>query len=169
MGVCNCGTCSPAAPSIAPRNVTVDRTSRTTITVSWIPLNLVEAQGFIRSYTVFYDPITSRKRKLSGGMKTVPGNESSTTVGGLQNTDYNVSIVSSTVAGGGPRSVAVTSAAPSEFRTTVHVVIVQELMMTSYIIGCISNYVAYYPFHSNINISDTAYWYSQLPSVGGKY
>ena len=110
--------------------MTVERTSITTITVSWIPLNLVEAQGFIRSYTVFYDPITSRKRQLSGGMKTVPENESTTTIDGLENTDYNVSVVANTVVGQGPRSVAVTSAAPSEFRTTVHVVLNNSLLQS---------------------------------------
>ena len=99
--------------------MTVERTSIPTITVSWTPLNLVEARGFISSYTVFYDLVTSRKRQMSGGMKIVLGNESSTTIDGLENTDYNVSVVASTVAGGGSRSAAVTSAAPSEFRTTV--------------------------------------------------
>ena len=110
--------------------MTVERTSATTITVSWTPLNLVEARGFIRSYTVFYDPITSRKRQLSGGMKTVPENESSTIIDGIENRDYNVGVVANTV-GDGPRSAAVTSAAaPSEFRTTVHVVLNNSLLQS---------------------------------------
>ena len=105
---------SPAAPSTTPRNVIVERTSISTITVSWIPLNLVEAQGFIGSYTVYYDLVTSRKRQPSGGMKTVPGNESTTTIDGLENTDYNVRVVANTVVGEGPVSEPVTAAAPCE-------------------------------------------------------
>ena len=89
----------------------------------------MEVRGFIRSYTVFYDPITSRKRQLSGGMKTVPGNESSTIIDGIENRDYNVSVVANTV-GEGPRSAVVTSAAPSEFRTTVHVVLNNSLLQS---------------------------------------
>ena len=67
---------------------------------------------------------------MSGGMKTVLGNESSTTIAGLQNRDYNVGVVANTV-GEGPRSVAVTSAAaPSEFRTTVHIVLNNSLLQS---------------------------------------
>ena len=84
----------------------------------------MEARGFIRSYTVFYDPITNRKRQPSGGMKTVLGNESSTTIDGLENRDYNVRVLTNTVAGEGPRSPAVGAPVPSrELKYNLYIIV----------------------------------------------
>ena len=49
-------------PSISPRNVSITRTSLTVMVVSWIPLTLSEARGFITSYTVFYSPRVNRRK-----------------------------------------------------------------------------------------------------------
>ena len=51
--------------------------------VSWVPLNLVEAQGIIRDYIIMYQPTGSRRKRQ---MQTVQadGNSSYAIVGGLQ-------------------------------------------------------------------------------------
>ena len=74
--------CIIIAPSIAPMDVSIDRTSPTVMVVSWTPLSYVEARGFISHYTVAYSPLTSsgRKRQARDTMfQTVPGMDSSTT------------------------------------------------------------------------------------------
>ena len=69
--------------------------------VSWIPLTLSEAHGFITSYTVFYSPQVSRtKQEPNIIQKTVSGDVSQTTIDGLDpNTAYNVQMSANTKAG----------------------------------------------------------------------
>ena len=70
--------------------------------VSWIPLTLSEARGFITSYTVFYSPQVSRtKRQEPHTMqKTVSGDVNRTTIDGLDpNTVYDVQMSANTKAG----------------------------------------------------------------------
>ena len=72
------------APSIAPMDVSIDRTSPTVMVASWTPLSYVEARGFISHYTVAYSPQTlssgGRKRQALDTMfQTVLGMDSSTT------------------------------------------------------------------------------------------
>ncbi len=47
-----------AVPPVAPYNVTAKRVSSTEIFVSWDPLSLVEARGFVISYTVAYTTVS---------------------------------------------------------------------------------------------------------------
>lgn len=53
--------------------------------VSWVPLNLVEARGFVQSYVITYEPTSSanvRKRQIQ--RLDVDGNASYTIVSDLQ-------------------------------------------------------------------------------------
>ena len=70
--------------------------------VSWIPLTLSEARGFITSYTVFYLPQVSRRKRQEPNtmQKTVSGDVNQTTIDGLDpNTAYDVQMSANTKAG----------------------------------------------------------------------
>ena len=57
----------------------------TAMNVSWVPLNLVEARGFVQSYIITYQQASTgscRKRQMR--TQTVDGGASSAIVGGLQ-------------------------------------------------------------------------------------
>ena len=57
----------------------------TAMNVSWVPLNLVEARGFIQSYTITYMQTSSgSRRKRQMPMVQVNGSASFAVVGGLQ-------------------------------------------------------------------------------------
>ena len=61
------------------------RLNGTAMNVSWTPLNLVEARGFIQSYIITYQQasnVTRRKRQMQ--TQEVDGSASSAIVGGLQ-------------------------------------------------------------------------------------
>ena len=109
------------APSTAPMDVSIDRTSPTVMVMSWTPLSYVEARGFISHYTVAYSPQT----RLSGGRKrqaldtmfqTVPGMDSSTTT--IDNLDpeivYSVQVSATTRGGRNEFSPASCVAAPTD-------------------------------------------------------
>ena len=69
--------------------------------VSWTPLTLSEARGFITSYTVFYSPQVSRiKQEPNILQKTVSGDISQTTIDDLDpNTAYFVQMSANTKTG----------------------------------------------------------------------
>ena len=70
--------------------------------VSWTPLTLSKARGFITSYTVFYSPqVNRRKRQEPNTMqKMVSGNVNRTIIDGLDpNTAYDVQMSANTKAG----------------------------------------------------------------------
>ena len=74
-----------SAPSSAPGNVEVIRLNSTAMNVSWTPLNLVEAQGFVQNYIITYQQtsnVTRRKRQVQ--TERVDESASSAIVGGLQ-------------------------------------------------------------------------------------
>ena len=82
--------------------------------VSWQPLTLAEARGFVSGYLVAYSPqvaSSSRKRQEST-VEMVPGMDSSSvTIRDLDpNTDYSVQV--SAVTGGGPGVVSESFTAP---------------------------------------------------------
>ena len=85
--------------------MTVDRTSPTTMVVSWRPLTLAEARGFISHYTVRYSPqiISGGRKRQAAMMVEVEGMDSnSTTITDLDpNTVYEVQLSASTGAGDG--------------------------------------------------------------------
>ena len=91
--------------SISPTNVAVDRTSPTTMVVSWRPLTLTEARGFVSHYTVTYSPqiIPGGRKRQAAMMVEVEGIDSnSTTITDLDpSTVYEVQLSASTGAGGG--------------------------------------------------------------------
>ena len=61
------------------------RLNDTAINVSWVPLNLVEARGFIQSYIIAYQQAsTGSRRKRQVQTQQVDGRASSAIVGGLQ-------------------------------------------------------------------------------------
>ena len=96
-------------PSIAPTNVETDRTSSTTISVTWTPLTLIEARGFIRYYSVSYTLNGSNGRKRQGSLETMYVNVSNTstsaTITGLQPSSmYKVQVAAATSAGVGAQS-----------------------------------------------------------------
>ena len=57
----------------------------TAMNVSWVPLNLVEARGFVQSYIITYQQAsTGSRRKRQVQTQQVDGSASSAIVGGLQ-------------------------------------------------------------------------------------
>ena len=71
-------------PAVAPGKVNITRSI--VLIVTWEPLTLVEAKGFI-NYTVTLTPGGSRKRQTGTLTRTVPGDQNSTT---FTNTDPTV-------------------------------------------------------------------------------
>ena len=82
---------------MAPRGVDVDRTSGTTMTVSWSPLDLTlkEARGFIH-YRVIYDSVSSQRKRqetCSSSPCEVSGDSDSVEITGLDpDTAYIVTV-----------------------------------------------------------------------------
>ena len=79
-------------PSVAPGKVNITRSidNVKVLTVTWEPLTLVEAKGFI-NYTVTLTPGGSRKRQTGTLTRTVPGDQNSTTFTNTNPaTDYTV-------------------------------------------------------------------------------
>ena len=63
----------------------MNRLNGTAMNVSWVPLNLVEARGFVQSYIITYQQASSgSRRKRQMQMETVDGSASFAIVGGLQ-------------------------------------------------------------------------------------
>ena len=92
-------------PSTAPSNVNGDRIDGTRMRVSWDPLTLEQARGFITHYTVLYQSSTLME------VVTVPGNETTVVIGGLDVTQsYSISVSAGTSVGNGEPSPAQTVA-----------------------------------------------------------
>ena len=93
------------APSVAPLNVRIIRPSATLMVVSWRPLTLTEARGFVSHYTVTYSPqVKSSGRKRQAAMtEVVSGMDSSmVSIDGLDpDTVYNVHVSATTGGGDG--------------------------------------------------------------------
>ena len=84
--------------------------------VSWIPLTLSEARGFITSYTVFYSPqVSKRKRQEPNTMQNiVSGEVNHTTIDGLDpNTAYDVQMSANTKAGTSTLSEVISAPVPN--------------------------------------------------------
>ena len=86
-------------------NVRVIRTSATVMVVTWRPLTLAEARGFVSHYTVTYSPqIISGGRKRQATMTEVVSGmgSSAVTIDGLDpDTVYNVHVSATTGGGDG--------------------------------------------------------------------
>ena len=99
------------APNTSPMNVRAIRTTATVIMVSWRPLTLTEARGFVSHYTVTYSPqVISGGRKRQAAMtEVVSGMDANmTSIDGLDpGTVYNVQVSAATAAGNGVISIVV--------------------------------------------------------------
>ena len=76
--------------------------------VSWVPLNLVEAQGFVQSYIITYTQANSgSRRRRQAQTRQADGSASYAIVGGLQSgVAYEVTVSGMTVQNGpGERSL----------------------------------------------------------------
>ena len=88
-------------PDIAPRQVNVDRLNITHMNVSWVLMTAQEANGFVTTYNVRYDSITSR-RKRAVMLEVVDPRSSYKVIGGLGYTQsYLITLSASTAAGEG--------------------------------------------------------------------
>ena len=93
-------------PNVIVENVVVERTSPTTMDVSWRPLTLSEARGFVTFYSIAYTPTPNSRRRQSQTMfMNASADSSSVTVVGLDgDLAYSVTVSASTRAGMGPQS-----------------------------------------------------------------
>ena len=88
----------------------MERPTTTTTSVSWTPLTLSEARGFVTFYTVAYTPVlNSRRRQVSQDTMyiNVSADSSSVTIVGLDGSlAYSVQVSAGTRAGQGVQSTA---------------------------------------------------------------
>ena len=86
-------------PLTAPHSVNINWLNSTTMNVSWVPLNLVDARGFVQFYVITYEPTSGgSRRKRQQQTAQVNGSASSGIVGGLQSgVPYDVSVSGQTV------------------------------------------------------------------------
>ena len=98
-------------PSVAPMGVVVTRSSDgLSMNISWSPLTLSQARGFV-NYIISYGPPVGLKREALSMPRTVNG--SFATVSGLEATGtYSVTVSGQTSAGQGPSSSPVLSVSP---------------------------------------------------------
>ena len=70
--------------------------------VSWVPLNLIEARGFVQSYIITYQQSSSgSRRKRQAQTQQADGSASYAIVGGLQpGVAYDVTVSGMTVQNG---------------------------------------------------------------------
>ena len=89
----------------SPTGVSVLRLNGTDMNVSWNQIPLLDARGFIVSYTVLYSKITTNKRRRQVMFVTVPGSETSALIGDLSPShSYQVFVSAATSAGSGEYS-----------------------------------------------------------------
>ena len=94
-----------AAPNVAPKRVVVNRTSETAMTVSWMPLNLSEARGFVIFYSIAYTPVQASPNTE---FMNARADSSSVEVVGLERSlAYSVVVAAATNAGIGVQSTSV--------------------------------------------------------------
>ena len=88
-------------PQYGPKGVMAVRLNDTAIRVTWEPLTLIEARGFITNYTIILQLEEDRKKIVDYAItKTVPDNVTTATVADLvPNANYIVSVSASTSAG----------------------------------------------------------------------
>ena len=102
---------SPAPPIV--QGVTATRINDTAIRVSWEPLTLVNANGFIKSYNITLTPVSSRKRQATAITETVSATESTVVVTGLQsNIAYSISVYATTGGGAGQSNDSIPTIPP---------------------------------------------------------
>ena len=113
--------------------------------VSWTPLTLSEARGFITSYTVFYSPQVSRRKRQEPKtmQKTVSGDVSRTTIDGLDsNTSYGVQVSANTKTGASALSEVILAPVPPNtgnvtIITVVYFLSIHSIHITDYYYTCV--------------------------------
>jgi len=91
-------------PEVSPTITDIQRTSPTTISISWTALTLIQAQGFVSNYTIKYHPALERRKRQQPNVmsKTIDVNVTSTTLENLDETSaYSVQISANNGAGSG--------------------------------------------------------------------
>ena len=77
--------------------------------VSWVPLTLEQARGFVAGYDVSYQPSSGVKRQALS--MRAPGDSSEITIDGLDPVvSYSASVAAATANGSGPSSPPIASA-----------------------------------------------------------
>ncbi len=103
------------APNVTVMDVVVERTSSTTMDVSWRPLTLSEARGFVTFYSIAYTPTpNSRRRQASQDTMytNASADSSSVTIQGLDgDLAYSVTVAAGTKAGIGVQSTSLVAEA----------------------------------------------------------
>lgn len=96
------------APSVGP-TPTITWLSNSKMNVSWTPLTLEEARGFLTGYTVTYASIGRKKRQIEEGERMVAANESFVVLDGLNASQrqYLISVLGVNSAGSGVSSTRV--------------------------------------------------------------
>ena len=82
------------------------RTDINTITVTWTPMNLTEARGFVTGYKITYSSVSRRRRSADTGTVTVNGRfQNSRSISGLDGLKkYGVTVAGITGVGVGSAS-----------------------------------------------------------------
>ena len=97
-----------SAPNVAVMDVVVERTSPTTMDVSWRPLTLSEARGFVTFYSIAYTPTPNSRRRQAPQdtmYMNASADSSSVTIQGLDgDLAYSVTVAGGTRAGVGVQS-----------------------------------------------------------------
>ena len=93
-------------PLVAVTGVSAKRLSSDSskLVVSWTPLSLTQARGFITEYTVTYNTIASRRRRTSDTIIHVDKDKSSVIIPVSKSKMYEVSVTCYTSLGAGPSS-----------------------------------------------------------------
>ena len=94
-------------PLTAPHSVRVMRVNPSSMEVSWQPISLAEARGFVSSYTIAYQ--SERNNFSLSAMKiSVPGNQTIVVIDGLNpDLTYHIKVWANTSAGAGMASKAI--------------------------------------------------------------
>ena len=91
-------------PDGAPQNVTGQKTSSTSILVTWEEVQAELRNGIIAGYTLKYRSLTEND---NGIVKAGPNGRQANLTGLKEFVEYNISVVAFTVQGDGPPSVIV--------------------------------------------------------------
>ena len=90
----------------------------THLNVSWIPIPLTKARGFIQGYTITYERQDALKRETL--MKNVSSDQSNALIGGLDPIGvYNVQVAASTNAGIGGFSDSIPSESKPHYKHNI--------------------------------------------------
>ncbi len=104
-------------PLVSPTITNLQRTSPTTVTVSWETLSLIEARGFVLNYTIYYHAsITVNEPQANTMSITVDRNTTTITIDHLdEHLSYSVQISANNLAGLGVLSLPLSVPSTSMF------------------------------------------------------